>query len=307
MQAKVLIVEDSMVSWHILKKILEDENYNVIQSADGKNLVNLIMKEHVDIVLLNIVLPDTNGFDELDILMNTEETKDIPVIIVSSTTSAVQVKRALDAGAVDFIRKPSEPIEIIARVHSALKLKEKHYQLILSSQRDHLTQLYNRRFFHLTFEKHIHHVADYINGIALLLYDCDHFKNVNDVFGHMFGDFVLSNVANAISKSIKQMDYACRFGGEEFSVTLLNVTMLQAAGIAERIRKNIEKMELGLHGQLITVTASCGVSHTYGGTVKSASEMINEADQALYEAKRRGRNQVVVYSDITKKDDEAIS
>lgn len=298
MPAKVLIVEDSIVSGHILRKIIEQEDYTVIISVDGKNLVELIKAENVDIVLLNIVLPELNGFDLLNILMNTEETKDIPVIIVSSATSALEVKKALDAGAMDFIRKTAEPIEIIARVHSALKLKEKQSQLIQSSQRDHLTQLFNKYFFNITLEKQIRDASMYPMGIGLVMLDCDNFKDINDQYGHTFGDFVLASVANAIGKSVKYGDYACRFGGEEFSTILLNVKPDQTFLIAERMRRNVEKMEMGMHGKSVTMTISCGVSHCVAGDGKTGGQLVNEADSALYEAKRLGRNKTVLFTDI---------
>jgi len=298
LQAKVLIVEDSMVSGYILKKIIEEQNHTVTVSYDGSNLVEQVLNKNIDIVLLDIVMPGADGFDLLNILVNTEETRDIPVIILSSTASALDVKRALDAGAMDFIRKSSEPIEIIARIHSALKFKEKHDQLVLSSQRDHLTQLYNKRFFNTTLDKQIRDVAPHINGIGLLMLDLDHFKNVNDFYGHTFGDYVLASVANGISKSLKFGDHPCRFGGEEFSVILHNVTPFQSYVIAERIRRNIERMDLDFQGKAVKVTLSCGISHIDGQGGKTGAQMVNEADMALYEAKRRGRNQTVLFTEM---------
>ena len=298
MQANVLIVEDSLVSGYILRKIIEEQNHTVTLSSDGGNLVGQVLENNIDIVLLDIVLPGADGFDLLSLLKNTEETRDIPVIILSSTASAMYVKKALDAGAMDFIRKSSEPIEIVARIHSALKLKEKHDQLILSSQRDHLTQLFNKRFFNASLDKQIREIASYSNGIGLLMLDCDHFKNVNDLYGHTFGDFVLASVANAISKSLKYGDHACRFGGEEFSVILHNVTPFQSYVIAERTRSNIEKMELDYQGSAVSVTISCGISHLNAQGKKTGAQMVNEADLALYEAKRRGRNQTILFTEM---------
>ena len=295
MPAKILIVEDSLLCANILKIILEREDYTVVLSRDETNLVRIIQEQNIDIVMLNIVLPGASGYELLELLKTTEETTDIPVIIVSSSTSANDVKKALEAGAMDFIRKNSEPIEIIARVRSAIKLKEKQDQLILSSQRDHLTQLYNKRYFNAALEKNIKEIAKFPNGLSLLMMDIDYFKNVNDAYGHTFGDYVLANVANAISKSLKQMDFACRFGGEEFSAILQNVTIFQAYLVAERIRTNVEKIEMNHNGQNVRVTISCGVSHTAGGDAKAGIQLVNEADLALYAAKRGGRNLSMIY------------
>jgi len=296
-----------MVSGYILKNIIEQEGNTVYISTDGNRLVELVVEKHIDIVLLNIVLPEANGFDLLKALQDADETKDIPVIIVSGATSVLDVKRALDGGAADFIRKSCEPLEIVARVHAALKLKRKHEQLVLSSERDHLTQLFNKRFFNNKLEKQLQELAQIPNGIGLVMLDCDNFKSINDIYGHTFGDYELASVANSVSKSLKFGDYACRFGGEEFSVILNNVTPFQAYVIAERIRMNVEKMGLMNQSQPIVVTTSCGVSHTGGshlggqnggGEEKASAQLVNEADTALYEAKRRGRNQSVLYTDI---------
>jgi len=279
----------------MITNVLSQEGYDVYTSEDGKNIFELIHTHNIGVILLNIVLPDMNGFDILRDLMNNDITRDIPVIMVSGAGSALQVKKAMDEGAIDFIRKTSEPIEIIARVRSAFKLKEKHDQLLNSSQRDQLTQLYNKLYLYTALEKHISNIASFEAGVGLIVIDCDRFKSINDNYGHTFGDTVLASVANAITKSMKQRDTACRFGGEEFCVILPNVTRFQSFMIAERVRTNVEKVENEYEDKRVTVTVSCGVSHADAFNIKTGLQLVNEADTALYDAKRRGRNQTVLF------------
>jgi len=303
-KAKILIVEDSEVSVELLRGVLEKEDYEIVVSRDGKDIKKLTRKHNIDIVLLDIILPEVSGFDLLQILVESDETKDIPVVIVSNLTAGLDVKKALDMGAMDFVRKTSEPIEIIARVHSALRLKEKQDQLIRMSQRDSLTQLYNKQYFNKALEKIIREKGKYHKGISLIMIDCDHFKNINDRYGHTFGDTVLSAVANAITKSIKQRDVACRFGGEEFCIIIPNATSFQAYAIAERLRTNIGKISFKHNDEIISVTVSCGVSRIKRDGEKESAQLVNESDIALYEAKQQGRNQTVLFADMRQETEE---
>jgi len=294
--ANILIIDDSIVVAEFLKNVLEQEGHTVVTTNNGRNFLELIKEYCIDIILLDIVMPEIDGFEVLGILKNSEETREIPVIMITGLTSAMEVKKALDLGAMDFIRKSAEQIEITARINSALKLKHKQDQLLLNAQTDPLTQLYNKQYFNVSFQKLINERTAHPAGIALIVIDCDHFKSINDRFGHTFGDDVLCDVANAIKKSTKRKDIACRFGGEEFIAILPDVTTFQACSVAERIRKNIEKIPY-LPPNETTVTVSCGVGHTVGDDNKTSLQVVNEADMALYAAKRNGRNRTVLFDD----------
>lgn len=305
MNANILIVDDSPVMSRFLKDVLEEETHNVIISYDGKNIVELIEKHEIDIVLLDIIMPETNGYEILRLLQKTDSTRDIPVVMITNLTSALDVKKALDYGALDFVRKASEPIEVLARIHSALRLKEKQDMLKRNSQKDALTQLYNKQYFNEALEKVIRKKASYYKGVALLMIDCDLFKQVNDRYGHTSGDVVLAAIANTIYKSVKSSDVTCRFGGEEFSVITPNSTEFQAYAIAERIRNNIEKMSFDLQGETVKITISCGISHTSLDDEKTGLKLVNEADSALYMAKNNGRNQIILFGSPEYRDIEA--
>lgn len=297
MEANILIVDDSAISAQFLKNVLEQENHTVIISNDGKNIPDLIIANSIDIVLLDIIMPETNGYEILEVLQGTESTKDVPVVMITTLTSPLDVKKALDNGALDFIRKTSEPIEVFARINSALRLKQKQDQLKQSALRDPLTQLYNKQFFNMSLENLIKEKENYYKGIALLLMDFDFFKRINDNYGHTSGDVVLATVADVIVKSIKSTDIACRFGGEEFCVIFPNTTLFQAYATSERIRTNIEQIYFDFQGETVSITVSCGVSHTDRNDNKSGLKLVNESDFALYNAKGNGRNQTVLFSE----------
>lgn len=298
MCARILIVDDSPTSVHIFKKTLENEQHDVFISYDGLNIDKIIKDNDIDIVLLDVVMPNVNGFDILQLLQSTEQTKDIPVIMITSLTSGEHVKKALDYGALDYIRKPFEPIELIARVNSALRLMSKQSQLLETSKKDALTTLYNRRFFNTSIEQLISNKNNHQNGIALSMIDCDHFKRINDTFGHTSGDEVLVSVSDVLKKSIRSSDFAYRYGGEEFCLIFPNTTFLQAYAIVERIRIFIENIPFTFDNQSVTITVSCGISHTVLRDSKSSQTLLNEADAALYEAKRNGRNRIECFGNI---------
>lgn len=297
LKAKVLIIDDSAVSTQFFTDILEQEDYSVIVSHDGKDVIDLIQTHDIDIVLLDIIMPEITGYEILETLQETDAARDIPVIMITQLTSPFEVKKALDLGAMDFIRKTSEPIEVIARIRSALRLKQKQDLLKQNAMLDHLTQLYNKQFFNMALEKVIREKDSYYKGIGLVLMDCDYFKRINDSYGHVSGDMVLATVANAIHKSVKMGDLACRFGGEEFCVILPNVTPFQAYMVAERIRTNVEKIPFIFQEKTVSVTVSCGVSHLERDDDKSGLKLVNESDAALYRAKHNGRNKTVLFSE----------
>jgi len=291
----VLIIENSITATILIKDILEQQGIVVHTSQSGANIQNLVIDNDIDVVLLSMILPGMNGFDIIRSMQEMERTKDIPVIMLSSFTSVARVKEALDCGAYDYIRKPPDPVELVARIHAALRFKKKLDTLKDYAERDALTCLYNRYYFHQALEEFALKTHVYVNGLALVMLDCDLFKKINDVYGHMAGDVVLSGVANAISKSVKSTDVVCRFGGEEFCIILPDTTKSQAYRITERIRRNIGKITFNFFGETVGITISGGVSHTDAGNIKTAPQLIHEADTALYSAKNNGRNRTEVF------------
>lgn len=295
MSAKILIVDDSNIAAQTLKKVLDKENYSTHIVHSGKNVLKVIKDINIDVVLLDIVMPEVSGFDVLESMRNAEGSKFTPVIVITELTDALTVEQAMNLGAIDFIRKTAEPVEIIARVRTAVRLKKQYDQLLWNSIRDQMTGLYNKQFFNITLEKLLEEIDSHPDGMAILIMDFDHFKRVNDNYGHTFGDVVLIDVAGKISESIKKNDYACRWGGEEFCVILTGVSASQSFAIAERIRKTIGETAFKYEDEDVYITVSIGISHIKPETKKHSLQLVNEADSSLYFAKANGRNRTVLF------------
>lgn len=297
MKSNILIVDDDKLTLHRIKTLLEDEDHIVFSSYNGKDALRIVSENDIDVILLDIILPDITGLELLCFMQGSERTKNIPIIMITGLTSSSDVKKALDAGALDYVRKPFENIELIARVHSALRLKFKQDLLNELAQKDPLTQLYNSRYFHLALTEFMKKKADYANGIALVMLDCDHFKKINEIYSHMTGDDVLVGVANVLNKSIKRTDIPCRYGGEEFCLIMPDTTLFQTYNVAERIRTDISKLAFTYEDQSFNVTVSLGVSHLPADANRSELSLLNEAGLALYSAKRNGRNRAEIYKE----------
>jgi len=294
MNPRVLIVENSITSINLIKNILEQQGTVVFTTQTALHVEDLVLDNDIDIILLSLILPGSSGLEIIKALQDMERTKDIPVIILSSFTSVSKVKEALDCGAYDYIRKPPDPVELIARIHAALRFKAKMDMLKDYAERDSLTKLYNKFYFNKVIEEFVSKTQLYENGLALVMLDCDFFKRINDVYGHMAGDVVLAGVANAMTKSVKSTDVVCRFGGEEFCIILPDTTKNQAFRITERIRRNISKIDFNFRDEKVKITISNGISHSSADNYKTASILIHEADTALYAAKHNGRNRTEV-------------
>lgn len=294
MALNILVVEDSVTQARRIQMILEDEGHNVFLSSDGTGLLEQLIKNEIHIMLLDIVLPGLDGFELLKQVLDCGQTSDVLTIMVTGLTSANDLKHALDLGALDYVKKPVDNIELIARLNSAIRLKSKQDLLKEFAVRDKLTNLYNRLYFDETLAKLIHDIDIIESGLCLAMVDCDFFKKVNDTYGHVAGDKVLSSLGNAISKSVKGKDIVCRYGGEEFCVILMNSTLRQGFAVSERIRQNVQKMKITYNETEIMVTISMGLTHLSSDEKVTAQELLEAADKALYMAKSCGRNRVEV-------------
>ena len=213
--------------------------------------------------------------------------------------------KGLEQGASDFIVKPFDPEELVARMKVHLKIKhlqddlKRSNELLLElSNTDHLTGLFNRRFLMESLDKELQRTKRKNGQLALLLLDIDHFKRINDTHGHLQGDLVLQKVALNIQKELRSYDIASRYGGEEFVAVLPDTSLKEAFNVADRIRLSIQRMQFA--GCLSTeqVTASLGVALLPSKSFDDIDGLLRAADEALYRAKEAGRNNVMI-SDST--------
>jgi two-component system cell cycle response regulator len=294
----IMVIDDSATVRFAIRADLEEVGYEVREAVDGEAGIAACLADPPDVVLLDVEMPGLNGHDVLQRLKAEETLKNIPVVFLTSHSDMEEVLRGLQGGGHDYVGKPFRSQELQARVGAALRVKKLQDQLVqrtaelyLTSRTDVLTGLYNRRHLEEQLRIGIATAVRRDEPIGVLLFDVDHFKAVNDTYGHLAGDEVLVELARRIQAELRAGDIAGRWGGEEFLVILPNTGLAGTVETGERIRSIIEAEQFGAGEQYISVTISGG-----GASDIDVDEeaLVHRADNGLYEAKDRGRNCVVV-------------
>ncbi|MDQ7096863.1 diguanylate cyclase [Desulfosporosinus sp. PR] len=292
MNEKVLVVDDNINNIRLLKEILEDENFLVHTSDDGVSTLEMVLNLKPDIILLDIMMPGMDGYEVCRTLKTNSLTQDIPVIMVTAKTEGEDVKRALDLGAFDYIKKPIDEIEVVARVQSALRFKKQQDKLKEMASRDGLTGVYNHALLLELFQKEFTKQERSGGNLAFVMLDIDHFKKVNDTYGHMAGDTVLKELTKIIVSNVRNGDIVGRYGGEEFGLVLTDISLEKVCQLCERIRQAIENNAFDIGTELIKITVSMGICFRKPDDSLTGGEMIKKADESLYKAKLMGRNRI---------------
>jgi diguanylate cyclase (GGDEF)-like protein len=300
--AKILVVDDTRINIEILNELLGDK-YNVLSALDGEFALEIAHDDTPDLILLDIMMPEMNGYEVCRRLKEDKATRDIPVIFITAITDEEAIERAYDMGGVDYVIKPFRPKELLARVKRELELhryimelKESKDKLKLLASTDPMTNLYNRRYFSGT-SKHILELAKRNStDLSIIMFDLDNFKNINDIYGHAIGDSVIVAFANILKTHQRTSDIICRFGGEEFVVLLPETNLKGALVVAEKIRVELESTEILLDSdRSIQLTVSAGVTDINVSKEADIEASIRRSDEALYIAKNSGRNRVCLY------------
>jgi diguanylate cyclase (GGDEF)-like protein len=295
MSKRLLVVDDSPLNVRLLTDILEDEGYEVFSVNNGSDVLDATLINKPEVILLDIMMPGLDGFEVCHLLKTTYETKNIPIIMVTAKSESADIKRALELGAHDYVKKPFDESEVLARIQSALRLKEYQDMLRDMAMKDSLTGLYNHALLIDLFEKEFAKTKRDGDGLTFVMLDIDHFKKVNDTYGHSAGDVVLKDVSKILLESIRSCDIVGRYGGEEFSIVLLTSDSSEVIEICERIRKNIENYSFNIGDNSISITISLGAYISDFNSQITPKEMIKLADDSLYTAKKNGRNRLEVY------------
>jgi diguanylate cyclase (GGDEF)-like protein len=291
---KILVAEDSLVVRTVVCDQLEDEGYEVVEAADGESALVMTAAERPDAILLDIEMPGLDGHQVLSRLKADVELRDIPVVFLTGRTGTDDMVAGLRAGAHDYLRKPFETAELLARVGGAVRIKRlqdelriRNDQLDRLSRVDGLTGLYNRRHIDEQLQNEVNTATRHDQPLAVLMLDIDHFKLVNDVEGHPAGDQVLREFAGRMRTVSRAGDVVGRWGGEEFIVIAPHTDLEGAVRLGERIRAAVadQPMDLGGHSIAVTVSIGCVVGLDADGLVK-------RADAALYRSKTEGRDRV---------------
>jgi diguanylate cyclase (GGDEF)-like protein len=285
---RVLIIDDSRNIHALVKARLANEPVELHGAFDGVSGLKLAGELLPDLILLDVDMPDPDGFEVCRQLKGSPVTMSIPIVFLTGAGSTDEKIRGLELGAVDYITKPFDPAELRARVRAALRTKFLLDLLAKKAMIDGLTGLWNRTYFDQTMAAQLSLARRSGQAVSCILADLDHFKNVNDRFGHLTGDEALRIVAASFLTQCRIEDVVCRYGGEEFAVIVPNTPAEKASVLAERLRIAVESLALKHRGLPVPITCSFGVADAICG----ADRIIEVADAALYQAKTEGRNRI---------------
>ena len=297
--ANILAVDDTPANLQMLAAMLKDRGHKVRPVPSGKLALLAARRDPPDLILLDINMPEMNGYEVCQYLKADEQLKGIPVIFISALTEPLDKVKAFVMGGVDYITKPFQVEELHARVETHLTLRRLQIELEETNKRlakansrlellavtDGLTGLKNHRAFQEKLLEEVGRVARHPVSLSLLLLDVDHFKQFNDTFGHPAGDGVLTGVARLLEENSRATDFVARYGGEEFVILMPNTDQPGSLVLAEKVRKSVERSDW--RDRPITVSIGVTTMATANG---DGMALVKEADAAMYHSKKNGRN-----------------
>lgn len=299
--ANILIVEDKEFDLQKMTETLAADSHTIHGAESGGEAMGLIANNRFDLIIASLNLRDEDGLRLCSHLKSNERTRSVPLLMVASDEDMERIAQSMEIGAHDYILRPVERSELLARARTQIRRKRFQerlratYEISLSmALTDSLTGLYNRRYLEVHLDKLLKKNQESKKSLAVLMVDIDHFKPVNDTHGHKAGDEALKVFAHRLQDNLRSFDLVARLGGEEFVAILPDVSEQRAYMVAERLRRAIadEPFNIGLESGPIKITTSIG------GTIidfeeHTVTEVLERADKALYEAKEGGRNCVV--------------
>jgi len=297
MTSKILLVDDIQDNLDLLEDLLDDSfNYGYeyklafIQATDGYKALDITNNNtDIDLILLDVMMPNIDGFEVCKILKENPLTKHIPIIFITAKSDSIDIVNGFDLGASDYVSKPFQEEELIARVKKELRIQSLIKELDFIASHDPMTEIYNRRkFFELTNKIFLKSR----DNLYMVMIDIDKFKNINDKYGHSAGDEVIIKVTQKISELKCKDSTFGRLGGEEFALMCRGESEKSVLQKAQSIREAIESLSVISKDEKIKFTISLGVK-AISNDIKNINQFLNEADIALYEAKDTGRNKVI--------------
>jgi len=294
---RVLVVQAEQAERAVQRALFTEAGMSVVEACSGAEALDFLATDRPDLVVLGRTLPDMDGLDLLPRLKS-GELDFVPVLVASHRGETAERVRGLQLGADDYIPRPCDPAEFLARAKALLRTKQAHdrirklhttlEQMVVS---DPLTGLHNRRYLMDRMLQEMQRSDRHGEPLALAMIDLDAFKPINDQFGHVLGDKVLRAVGSAISKSVRVSDIAARYGGDEFAVILPQTPAEGAMRVCERLLRNISEVILQDEtGRSFRITASLGLAYYPADDIETPEDLVHSADGALYGAKRSGKN-----------------
>lgn len=297
----ILVVDDAPENVMLLSLILKDLG-KVSSALSGREAIDKALENPPDLILLDIQMPELDGYDVIGALKGDPRTENVPVIFVTGLSDDGDEEKGLKLGAIDYITKPYKPAVVIARVRNHLRLREYAMRLEQLNEElerlattDALTSAYNRRYFMSKLEEEVKRVRRYKRPSSLMMIDVDHFKKINDTFGHDVGDHVLIALVKLLEEQVRQLDTVARIGGEEFAILMPETSEEDALILVNRLLDAARAAAITVADNTVRFTISIGCTEFDADTVDGEG-ILKMADMALYDAKRSGRDQVVFRS-----------
>ncbi len=296
---KLAIVDDILPNALLIKGMVKRlEDVEALVFTDPRQALHWCKEHDPDLILLDYQMPEMNGVSFLKELRREERLVDIPVVIITGEESKEVLYRALGAGATDFLRKPIDDVELIARIRNMLRLRSRQLDLAEANERlrvlantDALTGLASRRFFLESFEIEFRRSRRYRHPLSVAMIDVDHFKRVNDTYGHDVGDKVLQSLAKILLRELRIVDRVGRLGGEEFVVCLPETDLKAAKTVCDRLLASVRGEHVNAGSERIQFTISIGLTEM-SPDMGNPQSLVKRADDLLYEAKQAGRNRI---------------
>jgi diguanylate cyclase (GGDEF)-like protein len=295
----ILVVDDVSKDLHVIETILNRGGYSTILASSAEQALEQLKTIAPDLILLDLLMPEMNGLQFCEKFKADSPNEDIPIIFITVSDEQDHLLTAFQLGAVDYIVKPFRALELLARVRNHLELKQIRDELRKAlvkleklATTDSLTGIPNRRHLFKIAEQELSRLRRYAYPFSLLILDIDHFKHINDTYGHGVGDEVLKGMVEIVLKSLRKEDCLGRLGGEEFVVFLFHTPIQAATRAAERIRQAIAETPLEIESNRIEITVSIGIA-TYQPQDQTIETILRRADDALLQAKHQGRNRIV--------------
>ncbi|MEQ8331898.1 diguanylate cyclase [Nisaea sp.] len=295
----ILVVDDAPENVMLLSLILKDLG-TVSAALSGREAIDKALESPPDLILLDIQMPDLDGYEVIRALKDDPRTENVPVIFVTGLSDAGDEEKGLKLGAIDYITKPYKPAVVTARVRNHLRLREYAMRLELLNGElerlattDALTSAFNRRYFMSRLEDEFKRVRRYKHPSSLLMIDVDHFKRINDGYGHDVGDVVLVQLVKVLENALRDLDTVARIGGEEFAILLPETGTKEALVSADRLLNAVRAIRVPVAGKELSFTISIGCTQL-DADCETIEDLLKVVDIALYEAKDSGRDKVVV-------------
>jgi len=301
---KILIADDSVVSRHLLEATLRKWGYDVMVACDGAEALELLQREDAPgLIILDWMMPGMTGVEVCRRIRQRDSEPYTYILLLTSKNEKEDLIEGMDAGADDYITKPFDQNELQVRLRAGIRLVDLQSQLLKAREdlreqatRDSLTRLWNRSSILGELTRELARSEREARPLGVVIVDLDHFKQVNDTYGHLAGDAVLREAARRMQNGIRQYDSIGRYGGEEFLILFPSCSEEDCVAQADRLRKQLAQTEMSVNDSLLRVTASFGVTIAMPGEMRTQEALIRKADEALYVAKRSGRNRVEVLS-----------